>query len=254
MMISPRLRGRPAQARWRGIAARVSAYSSGGQDGPTAATTVQKAQPASLIRAPRPAGYLALAAQSAWYSMPSDFISADFSAQAAFCFSGPRRSVILSHSLAAESSASFGDFRLARASVISNESLRWYSSAAGMTGSGTRYGKLAWMASRYLSASGNSLRNFSDFRWLTRQGSMIVLASMTILRLCSGSEMNSSAFKVGSIFFEYFETANARPGVMSGRLTILPSMSAPGTRPKPALPTMTDSAAVPPRLPVEVHE
>src|SRR5262245_53442289 len=105
-------------------------------------------------------GYLALAAQSAWYSMPSGFISADFSAQAAFCFSGPRRSLILSRSLAAESSASFGDFRLARASVISNESLRWYSSAAGMTGSGTRYGKLAWMASRYLSASGNSLRNF----------------------------------------------------------------------------------------------
>src|SRR5262249_12772650 len=54
------------------------------------------------------ASYLALVAQSAWYSMPSDFISASFSPQAAFCFSSPRRSVIFSHSLAAESSASFG--------------------------------------------------------------------------------------------------------------------------------------------------
>jgi hypothetical protein len=83
---------------------------------------------------------------------------------------------------------------------------------------------------------------------------MIVLASMTIFKLCSGSEMNSRAFMVASIFFEYFETANARPGVMAGRLTILPSMSAPGTRPKPALPTMTDSPGLPTRLPVEVHE
>jgi hypothetical protein len=34
--------------------------------------------------------------------MPSDFISASFSPHAAFCLSGLRRSVILSHSLAAE--------------------------------------------------------------------------------------------------------------------------------------------------------
>jgi hypothetical protein len=40
--------------------------------------------------------------------------------------------------------------------VISNDSFRWYSSAAGITGSGTRSGKLASIASRYLSASGNA--------------------------------------------------------------------------------------------------
>src|SRR5262249_43044231 len=149
--------------------------------------------------------YLALAAQSGWYSMPSDFISASFSPQNVFCLSRPRWSVIFSHSAAAVSSASFGDLRLASASVISKESLRWYSSAAGMTGSGTRYGKLASMASRYLSASGKALRK-TDFRCETRQGSMMVLGSMTILRLWSGSEMNSRTFMVASFFFEYFDT------------------------------------------------
>ena len=59
---------------------------------------------------------------------------------------------------------------------------------------------------------------------------------------------------VGSIFLEYLDTAMARPGVMAGRWTILPSISAPGTSPKPALPTMTDSRASPTRLPVLVHE
>ena len=83
---------------------------------------------------------------------------------------------------------------------------------------------------------------------------MMVLGSITILRLWSGSEMNSRTFMVGSIFLEYLETAMARPGVMAGRWMILPSISAPGTSPKPALPTMTDSRASPTRLPVLVHE
>ena len=74
-----------------------------------------------------------MAAQSGWYSMPRLFISASFSPHAAFCFSSPRRSVTLSHSLAAVSSASFGDFRLASASVISNESFRWYHAEHGRT-------------------------------------------------------------------------------------------------------------------------
>ena len=46
---------------------------------------------------------------------------------------------------------------------------------------------------------------------------MMVLGSITILRLWSGSEMNSRTFIVGSIFLEYLETAMARPGVMAGR-------------------------------------
>src|SRR5204863_421816 len=76
----------------------------------------------------------------------------------------------------------------------------------------------------------------------TRHGSMIVFGSITILRLWSGSEMNSRTFIVTSFFFEYFDTAMPRPGVMAGRWMILPSISAPGTRPKPALPAMTDSS------------
>ena len=59
---------------------------------------------------------------------------------------------------------------------------------------------------------------------------------------------------VTSFFFEYFETAMPRPGVMAGRWMTFPSISAPGTRPNPALPTMTDSAGLPTRLPVEVQE
>ncbi len=35
---------------------------------------------------------------------------------------------------------------------------------------------------------------------------------------------------------------------------ILPSISAPGTTPKPALPMMSDSSGLPTRLPVLVHE
>src|SRR3989442_15709752 len=87
----------------------------------------------------------------------------------------------------------------------------------------------------------------------TRHGSMIVLASITIFRLWSGSEMNSRTFMVTSFFLEYFETAMPRPGVMAGRWMTLPSISAPGTRPNPALPTITDSAGVPPRVPGEGH-
>src|SRR5438477_11960323 len=123
-----------------------------------------------------------------------------------------------------------------------------------MTGSGTRNGNAASIASRYLSASGNALRKIGERRWDTRHGSMIVFGSITILRLWSGSEMNSRTFIVTSFFFEYFDTAMPRPGVIAGRLMILPSISAPGTRPKPALPTITDSAGLPTRLPVEVHE
>src|SRR5882672_1089398 len=129
------------------------------------------------------AGYLAFWAHSGWYSMPSDFISASFSPHAAFCLSRPRRSVIFSHSAKAVSSASLADLRLASASVISNDSLRWYSSAAGTTGSGTRKGKAASMASRYLSASGKALRKMGERRCESRHGSMIVLGSITILRL-----------------------------------------------------------------------
>src|SRR2546426_12184855 len=65
--------------------------------------------------------------------------------------------------------------------------------------------------------------------------------------------MNSRTFIVTSFFFEYFDTAMPRPGVMAGRWTILPPISAPGTTPKPALPTITDSAGLPPRLPVVGH-
>src|SRR2546428_12433476 len=61
--------------------------------------------------------------------------------------------------------------------------------------------------------------------------------------------MNSRTFIVTSFFFEYFDTAMPRPGVMAGRWTILPSISAPGTSPKPALPTITDSAGLPTPLP-----
>src|SRR2546427_7932779 len=118
-----------------------------------------------------------------------------------------------------------------------------------MTGSGTRNGKVASIASRYLSASGNALRKIGERRCETRQGSMIVLASITIFRLWSGSEMNSRTFMVTSFFLEYFETAMPRPGVMAGRWMTLPSISAPGTRPNPALPTITDSAGVAPPLP-----
>ena len=66
------------------------------------------------------------------------------------------------------------------------------------------------MASRYSSASGNDLRNFSERKCETRHGSMIVFGSMTILRLWSGAEMNSSTFMVASFFFEYLETAMDR--------------------------------------------
>src|SRR5439155_7984549 len=131
----------------------------------------------------RALSYFAFAAQSGRYSMPSCFISPIFSPHRAFSLSRPRRSVILSHSTAAVSRASFGDLRLARASVSSKESLRMYSLAPGRIGSGTTWRKVFSMASRYSSAPGKALRNFSDRKWERRQGSMMVLGSITIFRL-----------------------------------------------------------------------
>ena len=110
------------------------------------------------------------------------------------------------------------------------------------------------MASRYSSAPGNALRNFSERKCDTRHGSMIVFGSMTILRLWSGVEMNSSTFMVTSFFFEYFDTAMAAPRRDGRPVDDLAVDLGAGHQAEARLADDHRLAGLPTRLPVEVHE